>query len=481
MKISTKGKLSTTTVLAAIMLIAAIYAWANQEVTDADQQRRQISELSRSLSEVRLVTFEYILHRQPRAELQERKVAQRLDQIIARLAPRDAEQIHIVRDLQSRSAAARQLFDELVSATDSNPVRRSADETRRFDAQLSNRMLLLQQDNLADAFRLTDLVSQRIAAAQSRVVLVTMLGLGLVAIATVAIYWLIDRKLLAPLAGMVRATRAVAGGNWNHRLDIHSNDEIGEMAANFEAMTHSLRNSFDQIERSNRELAALNQEIESFSYSVSHDLRAPLRSMDGFSLALLEDHADSLNDEGRNYLSRIRAASQRMGRLIDELLGLARVTRAELSKERMDLAPIAHEMVQALEHQHPQRRVRCEIDEHLWVMADKAQMQIVMQNLIENAWKFTSRTEDACIRVGRTTHNGQRVCFVSDNGVGFDMAYADRLFGAFQRLHHENEFPGTGIGLATVHRVFRRHGASIWAESEPGAGATFFFSLEEPA
>jgi signal transduction histidine kinase len=480
MKISTKGRLSAATVLAAIMLIAAIYWWANEEVAAADRQRRHISELSRSLSEVRLVTFEYILHRQARAESQGRKVMERLDQIIAQFSPSDSEQVRIVRDLQARSAAARQLFDELVAATNATTSGSAADETHRFEAQLSNRLLLLQQENLADAFRLIDMAGERIAAAQRRVVLVTMLGLGLVAAATVAISWLIDRKLLMPIASIVRATRQVAAGNWNYRLDIRSDDEIGEMVANFEAMTRSLRDSFDQVERSNRELAALNQEIESFSYSVSHDLRAPLRSMDGFSLALLEDYADKLDDTGRNYLSRIRAASQRMGRLIDELLGLARVTRTELNKERVDLAPMARELIQSLQQQHPERHVRGEIEDSLVVMADKTLVHIVMQNLIENAWKFTARAADACIRVGRTTRDGQPVCFVADNGVGFDMNYADRLFGAFQRLHHENEFPGTGIGLATVHRIIRRHGATIWAESAAGAGATFFFSLKEP-
>jgi signal transduction histidine kinase/ActR/RegA family two-component response regulator len=474
MKISTKGRLSAATVLAAIMLIAAIYWWANEEVAAADRQRRHISELSRSLSEVRLVTFEYILHRQARAESQGRKVMERLDQIIAQFSPSDSEQVRIVRDLQARSAAARQLFDELVAATNATTSGSAADETHRFEAQLSNRLLLLQQENLADAFRLIDMAGERIAAAQRRVVLVTMLGLGLVAAATVAISWLIDRKLLMPIASIVRATRQVAAGNWNYRLDIRSDDEIGEMVANFEAMTRSLRDSFDQVERSNRELAALNQEIESFSYSVSHDLRAPLRSMDGFSLALLEDYADKLDDTGRNYLSRIRAASQRMGRLIDELLGLARVTRTELNKERVDLAPMARELIQSLQQQHPERHVRGEIEDSLVVMADKTLVHIVMQNLIENAWKFTARAADACIRVGRTTRDGQPVCFVADNGVGFDMNYADRLFGAFQRLHHENEFPGTGIGLATVHRIIRRHGATIWAESAAGAGATFF-------
>ncbi|HEY1391750.1 MAG TPA: ATP-binding protein, partial [Methylibium sp.] len=235
------------------------------------------------------------------------------------------------------------------------------------------------------------------------------------------------------------------------------------------------------IERKNEELAALNKEIEAFNYSVSHDLRAPLRSMDGFSLALLEDYGEQLDDEGKDSLNRIRAASQRMGRLIDELLGLSRVTRTELAIRAVDLSPIAREIAESLRRQSPQRQVQWVIDEGIVVQADRALMQIAMQNLLENAWKFTGKIENAVIRVGAVEHDGVMDCFVADNGVGFDMAYADRLFGAFQRLHHENEFSGTGIGLAIVQRILRRHEGRIWVHASPGHGATFFFSLKGQA
>jgi light-regulated signal transduction histidine kinase (bacteriophytochrome) len=285
--------------------------------------------------------------------------------------------------------------------------------------------------------------------------------------------------VLAPIGKLEQATREVAAGNWNYKLAIASDDEIGEMSRNFDAMTHSLRMSFAQIERSNQELAALNQEIEAFSYSVSHDLRGPLRSMDGFSQALLEDYGDKLDDEGKDSLQRIRAASQRMGRLIDELLGLSRVTRAELTLKPVNLSDMAREIADSLDQQQPARAVKWEIEEDLTVHADKALIQIAMQNLLENAWKFTSKTDKPVIRVGAIERDGKKECFVADNGVGFDMAYADRLFGAFQRLHHESEFPGTGIGLAIVQRIFRRHAGRIWVQAKPDLGATFFFQLKE--
>ncbi|HUG22507.1 sensor histidine kinase, partial [Piscinibacter sp.] len=422
--------------------------------------------------------FEYILHRPERAHMQERRVASRLDQLLATHPFSDPEAKEILSDLRERSAATQRIFAELLAAPSVDDGTAADPNTmRRFEAQLSRQLLILQQESLVDAFRLSDYSTARISEAQRRVVIVFLAGLVLIGATTGGAGWLIHRGVLAPIRRLEQATREVAAGNWNFKLDIGGDDEIGEMSRNFDAMTSALRSSFAQIERSNQELAALNKEIEAFSYSVSHDLRAPLRSMDGFSLALLEDYGDKLDNEARDSLHRIRAASQRMGRLIDELLGLSRVTRTELAIRPIDLSVIAREIAASLQQQHPDRTVRFEIDDGLKVRADRSLMQIAMQNLLENAWKFTAKTEQPVIRVGRAEHNGTPACFVSDNGVGFDMAYADRLFGAFQRLHHESEFSGTGIGLAIVQRIVRRHDGKIWAQSQPARGATFFFTL----
>jgi signal transduction histidine kinase len=482
MKISTKGRLATTTALATIGLIAGMIWWANQEVEDASASRRLTTELTRGLTELRLVTFEYMLRRHERPRAQEREVSARLDHLIETIPVSGAGPSEVVAHLREQSVAAHRLFEELVAAPVADGATAADDASiRRFEDQLSSRLLILQQESLADAFRLTDFSTERITAAQQRVVIVILAGLSLIALTTGGAAWLINRSVLAPISKLEQATREVAAGNWNYKLAIASNDEIGEMSRNFDAMTQSLRMSFAQIERSNQELAALNQEIEAFSYSVSHDLRGPLRSMDGFSLALIEDYGDKLDEEAKDSLQRIRAASQRMGRLIDELLGLSRVTRAELTLKPVNLSEIAHEIADSLAQQQPERAVQWDIEEGLTVRADKALMQIAMQNLLENAWKFTSKTDHPVIRVGAVERNGQKECFVADNGVGFEMAYADRLFGAFQRLHHESEFPGTGIGLAIVQRIFRRHEGKIWVQAKPGLGATFFFRLKEQA
>ncbi|MEA3488847.1 MAG: PAS domain S-box protein [Candidatus Omnitrophota bacterium] len=231
------------------------------------------------------------------------------------------------------------------------------------------------------------------------------------------------------------------------------------------------------VESRTRDLAETNKELESFSYSVSHDLRAPLRGMDGFSQALLEDYADKLDDKGKDYLRRVRGASRRMGRLIEDLLVLSRVTRREIKTRSVNLSRQAEEIVKGLQKTEPQRRVKITVQNGIVAYGDPHLLDIMLENLLDNAWKFTGKQSDAKVEFGAAKIKGEEVFFVRDNGVGFDMRYADKLFGAFQRLHSENEFPGTGIGLATVNRIIRRHGGRIWAESDEGKGAVFYFYL----
>ena len=235
------------------------------------------------------------------------------------------------------------------------------------------------------------------------------------------------------------------------------------------------------LEDANRELEATNRELEAFSYSVSHDLRAPLRSIDGFSQILLEDYAGELDEDGKDYLSRVRAATQRMGRLIDDLLGLSRVTRGTMNRERVNLSALAGEVAEDLREARPERTVEFSTQEGLEVWGDSRLLRVALENLIGNAWKFTEKEPEARVEFGVDEELSRKgrvpVYYVRDNGAGFEMAYADKLFGAFQRLHGSDEFEGTGIGLATVQRIVHRHGGRVWAEGEVGRGATFYFTL----
>ncbi len=225
-------------------------------------------------------------------------------------------------------------------------------------------------------------------------------------------------------------------------------------------------------------LQAANHELEAFSYSVSHDLRAPLRTIDGFSQAVLEDYADKLDDQGRGHLNRVRAAPQHMGQLIDDLIKLARVARAEMQRERVDLSALAGDVLATLHKNEPDRRVECHIKPGLAAEGDARLLRVVLDNLLGNAWKFSGKQTHPHIEFGAQPQEGGGMAyFVRDNGAGFDATYADKLFGAFQRLHALNEFPGTGVGLATVQRIVHRHGGRVWAEGAVGKGATFYFTL----
>jgi PAS domain S-box-containing protein len=225
------------------------------------------------------------------------------------------------------------------------------------------------------------------------------------------------------------------------------------------------------------QLEAANKEMEAFTYSVSHDLRAPLRLIDGFSLALLEDYEDKLDEEGKSYLHFVRDSAQRMARLIDDLLRLSRIGRAEMHFEMVDLSALAESVIAELRQQDPDRRVDVTIQPGLAARGDMGLLRVVLENLLGNAWKYTGKTTNARMEFGMTQQDSERVYFVRDNGAGFDMAYASKLFAPFQRLHTEAEFSGTGIGLSIVRRIITRHGGRVWAEGEVGKGATIYFTL----
>jgi PAS domain S-box-containing protein len=270
-----------------------------------------------------------------------------------------------------------------------------------------------------------------------------------------------------------------SGRRWLHTKKVPVVDEHGapKYMLGISEDTTERREAAAALKMATEGMAAAIQDLEAFSYSVAHDLRAPLRAIDGFSQALEEDCGDALDAENRDHLTRVRASAQHMALLIDGLLGLSRLSRGEVAREKVDLTQLAREAAARLRETAPDRSVELVVADGLEAVGDPGLLTAALDNLIGNAWKFTSKSPRPRVEVGRQTDEGGTVFFVRDNGAGFDQAYAQKLFGAFQRLHSVAEFEGSGIGLATVQRIVRRHGGRIWAQGEVGRGATFYFTL----
>ena len=234
-----------------------------------------------------------------------------------------------------------------------------------------------------------------------------------------------------------------------------------------------------RVKERTTQLETSNKELETFAYSISHDLRSPLRAMSGFSEVLLQEYGSSLDEKGIHYLGRIVKAAGQMGRLIDDLLQVAKVARSELDYRQVNLSEIAQDILSNLTQDNPERNVKYKIEEGLLVEGDHELSRVLMENLLSNAWKFTAGKDEAVIELGQVTVDKDRVFYVRDNGIGFETKYVGKVFGLFQRLHGSGEYPGTGIGLAITQKIVSRHGGRIWAESEVGKGATFYFTFNE--
>ncbi len=310
----------------------------------------------------------------------------------------------------------------------------------------------------------------------------------------------IAQSISGPVKALSRGAEIIGSGNLDYKVGNDQKDEIGQLSRTFDKMTcdlkmitasrdelneeiaerkraeESVAKLNEELNHQVRQLEESNRELEAFSYSVSHDLRSPLRSIDGFSLALLEDYADKLDAEGKDYLARVRVATQRMSQLIDDLLKLSRVARMELKREHVDLSATASKIASYLRESNP-GGTKFVISEGLSATGDERLLTVVIENLFSNAWKFSEKTTAPVVEFGIAEIGGERAYFVRDNGAGFDMTYADKLFNPFQRLHKTSEFAGTGIGLATVKRIVNRHGGRVWIESEVGKGTTVYFTL----
>jgi len=328
-------------------------------------------------------------------------------------------------------------------------------------AQIENLLkasLALDRGNLAESF---SAIAQTQGTSGRTLVFASLTGLFVV---TLLSLWL-GKSVLLSLSGLSNGLKRFGRGDFTQPIQITSHDELGDVAQEANQMAERIR--------------GLLKELESFSYSVAHDLRAPLRGMMGFSTILLKDHGSILPAEAQDAVRRILASTKKMGELIDSLLNLSRLARVEIKKKPVNLSDLAQDVLSELMGTNPERKVTMNITKEIVVDGDTPLLRVVLTNLLGNSWKFTSKKTEAHIEFGMKYLSGGAVYFVKDNGAGFDMQYVGKLFGTFQRLHSTEEFEGTGIGLATVQSIINRHRGEIWAESKPEHGAIFYFTIAE--
>ncbi len=472
----------------------------NIEVRDSESANQIIKDVS----ELNFITYEYLSHHEARMDQQWLQKYDSFGKLLERLIKEEIHPDHLSR-LEAITSDYESLGDffsflqanyaERIRLIEENKPQTEIDLSLTSEERLSSQTLIRSQSMALEAFNYSAIAQQRIAQVQRSANSIAFFSVIGLIVLFYSISFFTAKAILEPLNKLVTSAGIIGGGDLNHRVDIRTRNEIGALAQAFNRMTENLAQDISKRKQAEEELQKLNleldkrviertaqlevanKELEAFSYSVSHDLRAPLRAIDGFSQVLLEDHAEQVDDEGKDHLRRVRTAAQKMAELIDDMLSLSQVTRAEMRRENIDLSELAQDIVAELEKSEPERRVELQVEDGLVVEGDSGLLRVALGNLLRNAWKFTGERTPASIEFGAEEQDGQRVYFVRDNGAGFDMAYADKLFGPFQRLHAATEFPGTGIGLASVQRIIHRHGGRIWAEAEVDQGATFYFTL----
>ena len=441
-------------------------------------------DIAEGIDDLRVVALEYIVNRPERAKQQWQQRHRSLTRLLSRDVFDGAAEQVIIKDVRQRHQYLQEAFSALVELDHLQAASGQAQAlSQQVERRLATQIMIMSQASATDVRRLSRITTGRIVDAQRRTNVLVVLLVALIGLVISVNFVFALRRILAPIRKLKQGAEAFALGDLSFRTGLTVDNELGALSQTFDRMAARLADTKAQLEHKSVLLQETNQELESFSYSVSHDLRSPLRGIDGWSLALVEDYGDLLDATAHDYVDRIRHETQRMGHLIDDLLQLARIARTEIRLEQVDLSALAAQVAARQQQSHLERVIEFIIVPKLSCEGDLRLLEIVLTNLFDNACKFTGTRAQARIEFGAEfiidPDSGARcnAYFVRDNGVGFDMAHAQKLFGAFQRMHGANQFPGTGIGLATVQRIVHRHGGRIWAESALDQGATFYFTL----
>ena len=497
MNIKNKLYISAGISILLVVILVSLVLVTSGRIAEENEKHQLLMDVYKSVSELDLVTYDYLLHHEKRMEHQWNIKHDSLGEILDGLAEEEG-----LKSIRADYATLGNLFSQVTENyrerqeyIQEGASQEKIDAITGLEERLVAQLLITSHSIITDASRLAEEAHTEATEAQRVASNLTVILMIILAVAITTSSLIIARNISKPLNELTKGAEIIGKGDLEHKVEVKSKDELGELATAFNRMTGNLKKvtaSRDELDRevtvrkrvegeivkANTELAAVNKELEAFAYSVSHDLRAPLRSIDGFSHALLEDYQERLDEQGKEYLQRVRSATQRMAVLIDDLLKLSRVTRSEMKRETVDLSALAQSIAEELQETQPERQVAFVIAPGLTTAGDARLLRLIMENLLSNAWKFTSYHPQARIEFGVTQVNGKETFFVSDDGAGFDMTYANKLFGVFQRLHSSEEFPGTGVGLATVQRIVHRHDGQVWAEGKEEEGATFYFTLE---
>ena len=499
MKIKSRLYLSTLiSIILAVIFVSVVFLFSSK-IAEKNEELKLAEEIKTAISELGIITYEYLLHREKRME-EQWNVRYNSGAIILRKGV-VAEKETISDDYVELGRIFLQVtgnYEKTQSSVQAGVTQERIDATILLDERLVAQLLIKSQSIITATDRFAKKIHGEVTQIQKATNNIILLLMIILAVATVTTSLLVVGSISKALAKLLKGTETIAKGNLEQRIDIKNKDEIGQLTLSFNEMTDRLQESYtglkkeiterkraeEKIQTLNRELEyrlieirAANKELEAFSYSVSHDLRTPLRAIDGFSQILLEDHREKLDKEGRRVLDIIRDNTGRMGELISDLLALSRLGRKEIIKKDINMEELTRNIFEELRSAAPQTKIKMKINTLPSAFGDESLIREVLANLISNAIKFSRNEKSPVIEVGGKSENNENIYYVKDNGVGFDMKYSDKLFGVFQRLHSQQEFKGTGVGLAIVRRIIERHGGRGEAEGKVNKGATFYFTL----
>ena len=492
MKIKTRLYITSALVIIIVVGVGLAVFFSMQRTNDLWKKSELAHEIQTGVFQLNSLTSEYFLFPSKRASDQWIEKYSDVGGQINEAATvfKGAEERTIAGQMPEDFKNIGSTFDQLLAIHVEGDEKESM-VTSELEKRLVSQLTIKSQALVSSASSLHEESQSQLLGAQAASNWLSAFLVVLMAAIVVVASITTTRAVVKPLAQLQEGAEVIGSGDLDYRVDIKANDETGQLARAFNEMASKLKDSRQsleaeiaqrkrseqRIERYAEQLEASNKELEAFSYSVSHDLRAPLRAIQGFSNILVEEHQDKLDEEGKRLLGVITGNTQQMGRLIDDLLGYSRLGRQELKLADVNMEELASAVIKEQEYASPGRSMEFKVDSLPPARCDRQMIQRVLANLLSNAVKFTRYEETALIEVGFSIEECETVYYVKDNGVGFDMRYENKLFSFFQRLHSEGEFEGTGVGLASVKRIVEKHGGRVWGEGEVGNGATFYFSV----